>query len=329
VILALLGAAACAPSDPMPFEEIRSVSLYATATLAGGGASGVVAYSGWDGYGHSPLRVLRHDAARPDELTELGTVDLPGYGWEGLAVSGTRAVAGSGTQAVIVDFTGADLVTTTLQLGAAPTTFLAEGRWLLAAAGTGLELVDTTAPSTRFTATAPSPVTSILAMAGGFVAFTETGYLRVEPDVVSPSFVATTSADVRAFRHAFPDGAEAVAAGPARTMGKTRIVRLDLSDPSAPIVKKASELDGEYASFAWDGGDLCTLEILGVKGAGFYQGYVVHEDHAGFFGTRVPFPLWWQETETHVAAHAARLFLLHASQDGTTTDLQFTFYRIR
>lgn len=337
----LLGAVGCAggaggdPShafdsgNPAPFEAIRSVSVYATATLAGGGASGVVAYSAWDGYGHSPLRVLRHDAAHPDQLADLGTVDLPGYGWEQLALTGTRAVAGTGgSQIVLVDFTGPDLATTTVQLGAAPTKVLADGRWLLAASGTRLELVDTTAPATRFTSAAPSPVTSILETAGGFVAFTETGFVRVEPDASSPSFVSSTSVEVRRFRRAFLDGTDAVAAGPAATFGMTRIARLDLSNPRAPVVKKSSELNGEYASFAWDGGEISTLEILGVRGTGWDHGYVVREGPGGFTGTAIQFPYWWQEAETHVAAHAARLFLLHAAPRGSGTDLQFTYYRI-
>ncbi len=313
----------------MPFELIRSESLYTPAMLSGGGASGVFAYGAWDGYGHWPLRIVRHDAARPDELTVLGTID-PGYGWSvsALALSGTRAVVAAGTAVTVVDFTGPDLVTTALQLSAVPTSVLADGRWLLAAAGSSLELVDTTAPTTRYTAAVPSPVDSLLAIAGGFVAFTDTGYVRVKPDAVSPTFVATTSQAVRAFRRAFADGAEALAAGPSTNVGKVRVVRLDLSAPDAPVVKKETELDGAYGSFAWDGGQTSTLEIQGDMGSGLYQGYVIHEGAEGFAGTRVPFPLWVAGDQTHVAAHASRLFLLQQS-GGATTDVLFAFYRIR
>jgi hypothetical protein len=96
-------------------------------------------------------------------------------------------------------------------------------------------------------------------------------------------------------------------------------------------VKNATELDGVYGSFAWDGGDTSTLEIQGDAGAGLYQGYVIREGSAGFVGTRVPFPLWIAGDETHVAVHARRLFLLQqsASAMAATTEVLFAFYRIR
>lgn len=323
VVVLILGA--CRGSDPYPFELIRSESFYSPPwpLLAGGGPSDVIGYTYWNGYGSTILQLARHDPGDPDALIDLGTVTYPGT-LGCLAISGTRAVLGCGSTVTVVDFSGSGPAVASITLGLAADHVVAEGRWLLAAAGEMLELVDLDQPTSHFAYTASAPVTSILPAQGDFLSFTSAGYVHVAPDAMGPAFTETLDATLRSFEAGFTDGLEAVVAGPSAAVGQSRIARLDLSSLAAPVLLRSAQFAGTYGAFAWDGAGTSILEILGSAGTGIYEGYLIRERDDGFTGTGVPIPNWWPGIPTHVAARAGHLFIMN---DAAGT--QLSIYRIR
>lgn len=319
--LALAGLLACRGSDPQPLEFIVGDHFYASnASLAGGGSSGVVAYTRWDGTGRTTVRVIRHDAAAPDELELLGEVDFGSASVARLAVSDdTVAVSGDGG-VTLIELRDASLGTSLVSLAATPTAVAVEGRWLLAASGDQLTLVDLDGGARVTSPAAPSPFTSVLASQGTFLAFTATGYVHVTP---GPTVAWRSVEDpvIRNFRGAFADGAEAMVAGPSLALGRSRVVRLDLSAPGSPVVLRSHELDGAFADFAWDGGETSLVAVGG--GDAFqpiHEGYVVREEGGTFASFGIPLPQRFGRGDG-IAAHADRLFAL--------SDENFGLYAIR
>jgi hypothetical protein len=316
---------ACRGSDPQPLQFLGGDDFRVwdiEPHLAGGGVSGVFAYTRpWSTDG-ALLRVLRHDPNAPDVLTHLGEVEFGAGTGEVFASDAIIAVVRVGG-VTLVDAADPALPMTDISLASPPKLLAADARWVLAASGSTLTLVDRSAPSTRTTATAPAEVTCLLATQGSFLAFTANGYVHVVPGDV-PAFVATAHAAIRGFRAGFADGAEAMVAGPATTIGRSRVARLDLSNPAAPAVLRSHDVDGEFGSFAWDGGDTSVVGIVTHTDpyweptVGIEEGWVVHEADGAFTSVGTPLPTW--QPLPAMAAHAGYLFALSGAG--------FGFYRL-
>ncbi len=322
--LALLGLLACHGSDPQPLEFILGDDFYARGSLvAGGGSNELVAYTRSDGSGNTSVRVLRHDAERPDELELVGEVDL-GWGWgatvDHLAVSESVAAASGSGGITLIDLASPSLALSTLPMASPPTALALSGRWLLTASGSQLTLVDLDDPASTASNVAASPVTAILSTQGTFLVFTGSGYVHVTPGP-TVTWRAVDDAVIRNFNGAFADGLEAVVAGPSLTLGRSRVVRLDLRSPGSPAVLRSHEVDGAFAGFAWDGG---TTSVVAVGGgdafSAVHEGYVVREQGGAFTSFGIPLPQWFGRGNG-IAAHADHLFAL--------SDANFGFYAIR
>ncbi len=322
--LALLVLVACRGSDPQPLEFIQGDDFSGwNAVVAGGGSSDFVGYTRWDGLGNWDIRLLRHLASSPDELEFLGDVRLD-LAWNAnsprLFVSDTFAAVCCGTGITLIDLTAPSLTRRTISAGVEPDALAVNGRWLLTGSASTLTLVDldgTSSPSSFATA---SPVTGMVSTAGSFLAFTKGGHVHVTPDATAPAFDEVDDMEVRNFQGAFADGTEAIVAGPAATLGRSRVVRLDLSSPGSPVVLRSHEVDGTFADFAWDGGSTSVVAVADERYM-YGQGYVVREEGGTFrsFGIPLPPPSWG--TGGSITAHADRLFAL--------SNTGFGFYRIR
>jgi hypothetical protein len=320
--LALFALLACRASDPQPLEFILGDDFSATsAILAGGGSSGLVAYTRWDGSGNTSVRVVRYDAAAPEQLALLGEVDL---GWGAtvsqLAVSEDVAAA-SGSQGItLIDLGSASLATSLVPLEAPPTVMAMEGRWLLAASGSQLILVDLEEGAPVASLVGPSSFTAILASQGTFFAFDASGYVHVTPEP-TVRWLRVEDAAIRNFHGAFADGAEAVVAGPSLSLGRSRVVRLDLRSPASPVVLRSHEVEGTFAAFAWDGGDTAVIAVGGSDAfSAIREGFVVRESDGTFTSFGIPLPPRFGRANG-IAAHADHLFAL--------SDESFGLYAIR
>lgn len=322
-VLALIAFAACRGSDPQPLEFVWGDDVWSRA-IAGGGSSDVVAYSRYDMYTASlSVRFLRHDAARPDDLRLVGDVDVAGWELGCLFVSGTVAVFCAGG-VTAVDLASGSLPTRTLPLSTSPQALAAQGRWLLAAAGNTLTLVDLEQPSPAAVASAvaSASVTAVLATNGLFFAFTTAGYVRVAPDAVAPVFAEVEDASIRNFRAAYPDGVQAIVAGPSAAVGRSRVARLEFvapptqGAPLSPVLVSEHEVPAPFAAFAWDGG---TTSIVAIASGGtfgeIHEGHVVHEGAGSFTSAGIPLPPY-SGSGNPIAAHADRLFAIGSSGIG-------------
>ena len=327
-LLALLALPACdfldqlrdPQSEPQPIELVSADEFYGDGSvIAGGGQSPFVAYSRWDANtGTRSVRVLRHDAARPDSLELVG--DFGTGSDPRLFVQEDVAVVCDGADMRLIEVASPALSSTAM---ASPTfgppqALAVSGRWLVAASDSTLALLDLQTPTSVTSYAAPAAVTAVLATQGTFLAFTATGYVHVTPDPASPTFTAVSDPVLRNFRSAFPDGAEAMVAGPSLALGRSRVVRLDLADPAAPAVRRSHEVDGAFRFFAWDGASISVI-ATGGDGANVHEGYVVHEAREAFTSQGIPLPAWWRDGNP-IAAHAGRLFALSSGGLG--------FYRI-
>jgi hypothetical protein len=239
-------------------------------------------------------------------------------------MSQTTAVVGCGPDVTLIDFSGPSLEVTTATLDIAPDHVVAEGGWLLASETVTLQLVSLAQPAVRFSFTAGDRVTALLPVSGSFLAFTATGYAHVEPDVTTPTFSSTTDGSVRGFERGFVDGLGALVAGPSSTLGRSRIARLDLSTPGSPVIVGGTEVDRNFSTFTWNGGDTSILEIEDEAGDGTYEGYLVREQDGQFESTGIALPLWLDGSVPHIAAHGDRLFVMELGPEA-----MLSIYRIR
>jgi hypothetical protein len=170
-------------------------------------------------------------------------------------------------------------------------------------------------PGTSYSQAAPGGPTALLVTRTGFLAFTATGYVVADVSTAPPTFTAVNDPVLRDLRDAHADGDVAVAAGPASASDRSRVVRLDLTDPSAPAVVRSHEVPGSYVAFAWDGG---ATSVVAVHGPGddadptsFHQGYLVLESAGAFQDRGVPLPFWSRGHQV-LAARAGRLLAVEA-----------------
>jgi hypothetical protein len=305
--LALL--AACGESDRQPLDPVLKDAFRSEGAVIAGGPTGVVVYTRFDGTGQVRLRVLRHDAAAPDLVEVAGEIDLGFLNQPTcLAVSTADVIACAGIQVVFFSLEANAFSPRTVELPIAPEVVAAEGRWLLAAQANRLVLADLQAGTSR-SFDGATPVTGVVAAGGEFLAFTTTGYVHVLPDPVSPVFTPVASTAVRNLRWAWADGAEAVAAGPAPTLGRSQVLRLGVSSPATPVIIASVEVPIEFREFAWDGGAMSVVAGGGDAFSGISQGYVVREQSGGFRTAGIPLPLYFG-TGSPIAAHGDRLFAL-------------------
>lgn len=305
--LALL--TACAGSDRQPLEPVLKDEFYSEGATIAGGPTGVVAYTRYDGTGQVRLRILRHDAAAPDVVEVAGEIDLGFLGQVGcLAVTTTDVVACRGQQVTLFGLEANALSPRTVALPIAPAVVAAEGRWLLAAKASSLVLADLETGTTH-TFDSVTPVTAVVAAGGEFLAFTGGGYVHVRPDAVSPVFTSAGDAVLRNLRWAWSDGAVAVAAGPAPTLGWSIVLRLDVSRPATPVIVAALQVPLEFRAFGWDGGAMSVVAGGDDGSSGIKQGYVVREQPGGLQGAGIPLPLYFGGGNP-IAAHGDRLFAL-------------------
>jgi hypothetical protein len=305
----------CRGSDPQPLELISLDPFGDQASLvAGGGASSIVGHTGTSG-GSPILRLERHDRTSPDRLTLLGDVRFAGGGAiTRLVVTDEAAAVNVGGVVKVVDLTVPALPIETLDVLGDASALAVGGSRVLAVAGGDLVLVDRGAPVVTAQFTPAAEPTCLVAAGGVFLAFTADGYVLVDPSSAT-TFAEVTDPTLAGVRDASADGASALVAGPASSPGRSRILRLDLSNPAAPAVVRGHEVPGAYVAFAWDGG---STAVIAVHGSGdgadpraFHEGWVVREGAGGFADEGVPLT-FWSETSQPLAAHVDRLFAVEA-----------------
>jgi hypothetical protein len=299
LLLAILAAlAACQGSDPQPLTLLSLDHLGGADSLVdGGGAAATLGYTVQDGTSTPTIRLVRHDAASPDTLAFLGDVAFTAGGRvTRLRVSDEAAgVILSGT-VWVVDLAAPTLATMQLPAPDTAVDLAVAGRWVAVAVDHGLYLVDRGDPRRTFLQAAVSTPTALLATPGGFLAFTTAGYVMADTTSGTPAFAEVVAPALANLQAATPAGSGAMAAGPGSAFDRTRVVRLDLTDPAAPAVAASQEVSGAFAGFAWDGGDASVVAIHGDDdGAApttFHQGYLLREGGGGFHGSAVPLSFW-------------------------------------
>lgn len=315
-LVAALGLLACQGSDPQPLELVSLDRFGGAGSLVdGGGASSVVGFTS-GGSGPPTVRLLRHDAADPDGVTLLGDVSLAMNGLvTRLRVTDEAAALIVGGVVWVVDPSDPSLAAAQVPAPASAADLAVRGRWVAVAVSRALFLVHRDAPDTTYVWTASSTPTALLATPGGFLAFTTTGYLVADLSGATPAFQEVSDPVLRNFRGGFADGPGAVVAGPGSAPDRTRVVRLDLGDPSAPVVVRSLEVAGAYVALAWGGG---ATSVIATRGPGddarpeaFHEGYLVREAADGFHASGLPLAFWSQSRQP-LAAHADRLFAVEA-----------------
>lgn len=314
LVATAVSVAGCAGSDPQPLELVGLDGFGNQASLvAGGGATALVGYTS-SGPGVIPvLRLVRHDASSPDQTVFVGDVTVGGAGSAitRLAVGDEAAALTAGGVVRLVDLSAPALrVETLTALGDARELAVAGG-WVLAAVENELVLVHRDRPTTAYRFAAASTPTALLATGGAFVAFTGTGYIGVDPSLAPTIFTEVSDPAVANVRAAFADGAGAMVAGPAAAPGRSRVLRLDLAAPGAPVVIRGAEVAGAFVAFAWDGAATSVLAVHrdgdGADPASFHEGYVLREGAGGLDAAGVPLTFWSRSAQP-LAAHAGRLF---------------------
>jgi len=313
--LILAAIAACQGSDPQPLELVAVDPFGDQGSLvAGGGASSTVGFTA-SRESVPIVRFVRHDVASPDLTALVGDVRFAESGSvTRLVVSDEAAVATVGGIVKVVDLSDPTLPVESLDGVGDAADLAVKGRWVLAAVGGELVLVDRDAPVTPARYAAIGAPTALLATQGGFLAFTTIGYVVVDPGAANP-FTESSDALLANVEDARADGAGAVVAGPAPSFGRSRLLRLDLTDPASPVIVRTLELEGAYVAFAWDGD---STAVVAIHGAGddanprsFHEGYVVREEADGFAAVGVPLT-FWSVGDQPLSAHASRLFAAQA-----------------
>jgi hypothetical protein len=255
--------------DSRGIERVETIAIYSNNGRTLNGAGDVIALEFDDEYAgyRETLQVYRQDVARPEALVSVGTVNLGGDGsnefvedltltgdWATVAIR--NALADDG-RAAFVSLTGpAAALETAVAMPFSVRRAVASGRWGVIAGTAELALVDlstASAPVVVQTFASSGDVMALLPVADGFLAFTSTGYghLVVAP---TPQWSEVVSTDVRQFAKAYADGTRAYVAGPSPSAGKARVARLDVALPGQPILTAATDADGLYVDFAYDGG---------------------------------------------------------------------------
>jgi hypothetical protein len=328
VAAGILFASACQgtqPKGPKGPELIRTVPYTNLDLVTGGGESDLigVVYTNVENAGsfagfRATLHLYRHDAAYPDDLVDLGDTYLGvdtlyhrvedaaiTSDWAAVTINYNEAPAG---WVALVSLIGPNPgLRATIPLDQSLDRAVAAGQWLLVAAGTKLTLFDLAVPESPALVTTRSTAGSITCLAptpSGFLAFTSSGYVRVEPDAAAPTFTETSDDVLRNFGKAYADGGELVLAGPSIFAGKSRVVRVGLA-LGTPVLVHSSDLEGAFVDFAFDGDTNAALQT--TPGGASDSFSVLHERVGGFDATITPTPHWYWGPG-HLAARQTRLY---------------------
>lgn len=304
-LAALAALPACQGSDPQPLELLsRDPSTGRDSVIGGGGNSSMIGYTILNGGVASTVRLVRHDVTSADQFTMVGDVGLePNVAVTRLVVTDQVAAAIADWRLSLVDLTSPSLPVQVISIPGGAQDVAVSGRWVLVVAGNDLTLINRDTPLSSTTYTSGSAPTGILATQGMFLAFTTTGYVMVDPSRPTPTFQPVADTDLRDIRDAYADGVGAIVAGPASTLSRSKVLLLDLTSPTAPVVAKRHEVAGGYATFAWDGASTFVVAIDS------HQGYLVTEDADGFHDFGIPLPTWYYGGHP-LAAHSGHLFAL-------------------
>lgn len=313
LLVALTG---CPASDPQPLEPI-SLDRFAgqDSLVGGGGASSVVGYSSPSGGFLPTVRLARHDAASPEALQPLGDVTFAGSAITALRVTEEAAAIVVDGGVRVVDLSVPSLPVEGILVPDLALDLAVSGRWVAAAVDHGLVLVHRDDPTTAHAFALTSTPGALLAAGGVFLAFTTTGYAVADTAGATPSLLEVSDPLLGNLRAAEASGSAAMVAGPGAVPDRTRVLRLDLTTPSAPAVVHGVEVPGTFAAFAWDGGETSVVAIHGegdgtAPGA-FHQGWLLRESGGGFEPTGLPLP-FWSLSRQPLAAHAGHLFAVES-----------------
>jgi hypothetical protein len=282
-------------------EQVRTIPFMNLDVVAGGGPSDLVGvvYTDVSNAGsfagfRATLHLFRYDAATPDDLVDLGDtylgVDTLYHRVEDAAVTADWIAvpigyneAPSGWVALVSLAGPIPVCTATVPLSPSIDRAVASGRWLLVAAGAELGVLDLADPASPVlvpeTFVAAAPVTLLLPVPGGFLAFHAGGYVRVSPDPVSPTFVEAADPVIRNFKRAVADGDGALLAGPSLLAGKSRVVRVGLG-AGTPEAVHSTDYDGTFVDFAFDGSETALLRTTTAAPPGTFPDDVARVLHA-------------------------------------------------
>lgn len=323
-LVTLLALAGCDGSDTDRLERVQTVSMNQPLVLGGGGQTeyfGVID-AGGEADGLPGVRFYWHNYLEAEPIQKMETLSMTVSTASDAYLGGTGAVFAVGGSILLarwypIAFEGW-LSPSMIGVERA----VRRGSVVLTSDGASIQLVFLTSdgPVKVGEYTAMQPVTGLLADPQYFLAFTAGGYIFVEPNentALPPAFTEVADPVLRRFRRCYPSDSahQAVCAGPSIYEGRSRVARLDLSNPEAPSILKVVELDGEYGAFAWDGFETSVVETRGEPGAGLYQGYRLHEDESGFAAAPISLPQWFG-SEAHLAAHQGMLFALEPGGAG-------------
>ncbi len=257
----------------IPFENLQLVTGGGPGDVLGVVYTDSSSAGAYDGF-RATLHTYRRDPAFPDDLVDLGdtylgvdtlyhrTVDAAiTPDWATVTLNYNESAAG---WVALVSLAGdTPSLAATIPLNPTLDAAVASGRWLLVAAGAELglfDLADAAHPAlVPVPFVASSPVTALVPVPDGFLAFTAGGYVAVRPDPVAPEFVQATDPVLRNFRRAIPDRGELVLAGPSLLAGKSRVVRAALSS-GVPALLHSTEFEGNFVELAFDGGGAAVLQ---------------------------------------------------------------------
>lgn len=325
LLLCALGLAGCQGSDPQPLSLVSRDAFGGSESLVDGGGGGATL-----GFGSPPVtgptsvRLLRLDAADPDLATLIGDVPLGGRATR-LRVTDEAVAALVGGALLVADAADPALLPVAFEAPEGAADLAVRGRWIAVAANHALHLLDReglAAPASYPTTATP---TAPVATAWGFLCFTATGWVTADVTGPTPAFREVADPLLRDARAAaaLPGGAGAWVAGPGGAADRARVLRLDLSDPAAPVVLRSADLAGAFVAFAWDGGEEAVLAVHGegddpARPESFHEGWLLRESAGGLAATRLPLPFWSRSAQPF-ALHARRLL---AAQPGGVTLLR-------
>lgn len=253
--------------------RVSSVSLLNSTGVNGIGNVVVVSHVDTSNAGSTTgfrqtLNIYRQDSANPDALTSLNSVylgvDTLYQRLSDLAVTEQWITAtmhfnrGAGGWISLVGLTPTISGATTFEFQDTVDRALAHGQWLLMATNTSVLLYDisvVSSPTLIRTFTLASAISSIAPLADGFFLMTQSGYGVLElSDTQNITFVEVPHDDIKASVKAYRAGNALYIAGPSRIAGKSKVARLDVSNPSSPVVTALNDqIDGGFIEFAHDG----------------------------------------------------------------------------
>lgn len=307
----------CQGSDPQPLEPV-SLDRFAgqDSLVSGGGASSIVGYTAPSAGFLPALRLVRHDAGSPEQLQPLGDVSFAGGGTiTRLRVNDEAAALVLDGAVRVVDLTVPSLPVEGLLVPGAAVDVAVRGRWVAAAIDHGLVLVHRDEPTIAYPFAATSTPGALLATGATFLAFTTTGYVVADTSGPVPAFQEVSDPILRDLRAAEASAGTALVAGPGDAPDRSRVLRLDLTDPAVPVVVHAQEVPGGFVALAWDGGATSVIAVHGegdgAEPTAFHQGYLLHESSGGFQQAGIPLP-FWSRCDQPLAAHAGHLFAVEA-----------------